>query len=305
MTRKLPTVSIVIPAWNEAESIERCLISCINQTRRAHEIVVVNNLSTDNTAAIVRRLQKKYRDKATIRLLNQSASQGIIPTRNLGLNRATGEVLGRIDADSIIDPNWVREVQRIFSDRAVAAASGPVVYHDMPARKFGARADGQIRNTLDRLAREHKFLFGSNMAIRATAWHRIKDDICRDHEDELHEDIDMAIHMYQCDMKIVYDRKMLGGMSARRLEDSPRKFYRYIMRYERTYKRHDVKSASARIPIFIYLSTYFPLRAIRFAYDPEKNRISLSRFRARLAEAKANEADAAQLASELPADSEL
>lgn len=292
MTKKLPTVSIVIPAYNESESIERCLLTCINQTRRAHEIVVVNNLSTDNTAAIVRRMQKEYKDKATIRLLNQAEAQGIIPTRNLGFDRATGEVLGRIDADSIIDPSWVREVQRIFSDSEVMAATGPVVYHDMPARRFGAVADDQIRNVLDRLARDHKFLFGSNMAIRATAWHDIKNEVCLDPEDLLHEDIDMALHVFQRDMKIVYDRKMLGGMSARRLDDSPRKFYSYVMRYERTYKRHDIKSATARIPIFIYLSTYFPLKALRLAYDPEENRISLSRFRQRLAEARATEAEA-------------
>lgn len=302
MTKKLPTVSIVIPAYNESESIERCLLSCIDQTRRAHEIIVVNNLSTDNTAAIVRRVQKDYKDKATIRLFNQTEAQGIIPTRNLGLNRATGDVLGRIDADSIIDSRWVREVQRIFSDSEVMAASGPVVYHDMPARRFGAKADDQIRNTLDHLARDHKFLFGSNMAIRATAWHEIKNDICLDHEDELHEDMDIALHMYQRDMKIVYDRQMLGGMSARRLEDSPREFYRYVMRYERTYKRHDIKSAAARIPIFIYLSTYFPLRAIRFAYDPEENRISLTRFRHSLAEARANDAEAKAVAEALKTD---
>lgn len=292
MTRKLPTVSIVIPAYNESESIERCLMTCINQTRRAHEIIVVNNLSTDNTAAIVKRLQKQYKDKATIRLFNQDKAQGITPTRNLGFDRATGEILGRIDADSIIDPAWVREVQGIFADREVMAASGPVVYHDMPARRFGARADDQIRNTLDRLARDHKFLFGSNMAMRATAWHEIKDEVCLDEEDLMHEDMDLALHLFQRDMKIVYDRKMLGGMSARRLEDSPRKFYRYIMRYERTYKRHDIKSAAARIPIFIYLSTYFPLKALRLAYDNEENRISLSLFRTRLAEARANDAEA-------------
>jgi len=292
MTRKLPTVSIVIPAYNESESIERCLLTCINQTRRAHEIIVVNNLSTDNTAAIVRRMQKEYKDKANIRLFTQDKAQGITPTRNLGFDRATGEVLGRIDADSIIDASWVREVQQIFNDRDVMAASGPVVYHDMPARRFGARADDQIRNTLDRLARDHKFLFGSNMAIRATAWQDIKDEVCLDEEDLMHEDMDLAMHMFQRDMKIVYDRNMLGGMSARRLDDSPRKFYRYIMRYERTYKRHDIKSASARIPIFIYLSTYFPLKAIRLAYDNDENRISLGLFRKRLAEARANDAEA-------------
>ncbi len=72
-------------------------------------------------------------------MLDQNDEQGITPTRNRGFDAATGDVIGRIDADSVLEPNWVEEVKNIFSDPGVGAATGPVIYYDMPLRRFGAR----------------------------------------------------------------------------------------------------------------------------------------------------------------------
>lgn len=281
MSQKLPTVSIVIPAYNEADTIERCVESCLKQTSKPFEVIIVNNLSTDDTAKIVRRIKRQYTGSVSIRLLQQSDRQGIVPTRDAGFNAAKGDVIGRIDADSILDPKWVSAVRKTFKDPSVDAATGPVVYHDMPAQRVGFKADEQIRGALDKLARGHKFLFGSNMAIRRSTWQQIEPEVCHDHEDEMHEDIDLALHLYLRGMKVVYDSCMVGGMSARRLEDSPKRFYNYVMRFERTYKRHHIKSATARIPIFIYLTTYFPLKAVRLAYDADEQRFSLAKLRER------------------------
>lgn len=279
MSQVLPTVSIVIPAYNEADTIERCLLSCIKQTSKPFEIIVVNNLSTDETVSVVRRIKRQYGEQVPIRLLQQSQAQGITPTRNYGFAHAKGDVIGRIDADSILTPKWVTAVRRTFKDKSVDAATGPVLYHDMPAQRVGFKADEQIRSGLDKLARGHKFLFGSNMAVRKSSWEQIVDELCVDDDDRMHEDIDIALHMYLRGMNIKYDSYMIGGMSARRLDDSPRAFYNYVMRFERTYKNHHIKSATARIPIFIYLSTYFPLKAVRLAYDSDEGRFSLAKLR--------------------------
>lgn len=277
--KQLPTVSVVIPAYNEEDTIEKCLSSFLDQSVQPLEVIVVNNLSTDKTAEVVRSFRAAHKDKVNIRLLQQSEAQGIVPTRDYGMARAKGDVLGRIDADSVLDEGWVEAVQEAFADPDVAAASGPVVYHDMPARNVGFRADTQIRTTLDKLAKKHRFLFGSNMAVRASVWKAILPELCEDKEDKMHEDIDIALHLFQAGYKVVYVPDMIGGMSARRLEDSPKDFYRYVMRFENTYKAHGIKSASARIPIFIYLSTYFPLKFVRFTYDGDEQKFTFDKFR--------------------------
>ncbi|HWR85050.1 MAG TPA: glycosyltransferase family 2 protein [Rhodoglobus sp.] len=257
-----PTVSIVIPAYNEEATIGHCVLAALAQTVPAHEIIVVDNRSTDGTAAAVAALQAAYPD-APIRYLQQDAVQGLIPTRDFGLDSATGEVLGRIDADSVLEPTWVEEVQKVFADPAVAGATGPVIYYDMPLRRFGHKADDALRRAVNKVTREFHLVFGSNMALRASAWRAIRDEVCLDEADQLHEDVDISIHLHAHDLPVAYSSGMVTGMSARRLDDSPREFYSYVMRFERTYKAHGIKGLGVRAPMAIFLSTYPALKAVR------------------------------------------
>jgi glycosyltransferase involved in cell wall biosynthesis len=281
---KLPSVAIIIPAYNEEETIARCLDTCIAQTSRADEIIVVNNNSKDATEKIVKKYQKEYPEHA-IRLFNEQ-TQGIIAARNHGFDKAKSDILGRIDSDSIISPTWVEAVRNTFCEEDVAAATGPVQYYDMPLADLGFRVDEKIRNTLHNMAKDHRFLFGSNMAIRRTVWEQVGPLTSLDPDDELHEDIDLALVLFENNFEVIYDPKMIGGMSARRIEDSPRKFYRYVMRFERTFKVHNVHSATARVPIMIYLLTYFPLRTVRKFYDGDTNQFTLQKLRDELSRLK-------------------
>ena len=132
-------VSIIIPAWNEEERIADCLMNATRQTVAPHEVIVVNNRSTDRTCDIVEQFQRDH-PEAPVILLQQNEDQGLIPTRNFGLNAATGDVLGRIDADCMLKPDWVEVVSGIFTeDPDAMGATGPVVYYDMPAKGAGAR----------------------------------------------------------------------------------------------------------------------------------------------------------------------
>ncbi|GAB4098660.1 glycosyltransferase family 2 protein [Sinomonas halotolerans] len=270
-----PSVSIVIPAYNEESVIRQCVTAAIYQSVPAHEIIVVDNLSKDSTAQIVRHLAEEY-PESPIRLLTQDREQGLIPTRNHGLDSATGDVLGRIDADSLLEPDWVEEVQRAFTDHAVQAATGPVVYYDMPMRRFGLKADDKVRQLLLKLSsHEYHFLFGSNMAIRRTAWETIRDSTCRDENDEMHEDIDLSLHLAEHGLKVQYWPEMVSGMSARRLEDSPKDYRYYVQRFDRTYKAHNIRKIALKAPMAVVFSVYFPaklLRAIHSANQPPVKR---------------------------------
>jgi len=257
-----PSVSIVIPAYNEQDTIESCVLAALHQTSLAHEIIVVDNKSTDATADVVHALQLTYPD-APIVYLQQTEVQGLIPTRNFGLDHATGDVIGRIDADSVLEPNWVEAVQEAFADPTVMGATGPVIYYDMPLRRFGAIADDALRRALIKVTREFHLLFGSNMALRNTAWQQIRDEACLDAADEFHEDIDLSIHLNDHNLRVTYSSDMVTGMSARRLDDNPRQFYSYVMRFERTYDQHNIKSLSLRAPMAIFLSAYPALKAMR------------------------------------------
>lgn len=272
-----PSVSIVIPAYNEEGVIRQCLIAAIYQSMPAHEILVVSNRSTDRTADIVRQMQLEY-PESPIRLLEQNDVQGLIPTRNYGLNHATGDVLGRIDADSVLEPDWVETVQAGFSDPEVAAATGPVVYYDMPMRRWGLKADDKMRQLVLKLARnQYHFLFGSNMALRRTAWEQIREHTCLDVKDEMHEDIDISLHLAEQDLVIRYIPTMVSGMSARRLENSPKDYRYYVTRFDRTYRAHKIDKRVLKIPMLIFMSIYYPAKVLRAVHTARSARTTASR----------------------------
>jgi glycosyltransferase involved in cell wall biosynthesis len=258
-----PTVSIVIPAFNEERRIRACVVAAIEQTEPADEIIVVDNRSTDSTLAVLGSLQREFPD-APLRVFRQDAEQGLVPTRNFGLDRALGEVIGRIDADSIIEPDWVEEVRRLFRDPSVDAATGPMIYYDMPLRRFGHHADDALRRAILKLARDYHFVFGSNMAIRASAWRDIRGDVCRDLADEMHEDIDLSIHLQRRGHGVAYSSAMVAGMSARRLDDNPRDYTNYVMRWDRTYDAHGIANPALRAPMVVFAAIYPVMKGVRW-----------------------------------------
>lgn len=258
----MPSVSLVIPAFNEEAVIARCLDAVVRQSVPAHEVLVVDNRSTDGTRRIVERVIARHPD-AGIRLLRQDDVQGLVPTRNLGMDAATGDVLGRIDADTVLTPGWVAEVSRIFSASDVDAASGPVEYYDLPLRAIGQQIDDALRRLQVRLAGDFVFLFGSNMAVRREAWHDVREFLCDDEADVMHEDLDIAIHLALGGRRIGYFSDMVAGMSARRLDDRPRDFRRYIDRFENTYAAHGIRDVRLRAPMAVFLGVYPALHAHR------------------------------------------
>ncbi|MFD6098327.1 glycosyltransferase [Nocardiopsis flavescens] len=260
VTTPAPTVSLVIPAYNEEATIERCVLAALRQTRPALEVIVVDNRSTDGTATIVRRLARAHPD-AGIRLLSQFDAQGLVPTRNAGFAAARGEVLGRIDADSVLSPAWVENVSDAMADPTVGALTGPVTYYDVPVFRSSPVSDDLVRRSLWHLGRRCPFLYGSNMAIRARAWEAIEHTACPDHDDLLHEDIDLAVHLKQTGIRVAYSPRMRAGVSARRLESTPSSFRAYTHRFDATYTSHGIDHWTLRAPRHLLQGLFWGLRS--------------------------------------------
>lgn len=127
-------LSFVIPAYNEESYVGDCLDAIVAQKKEfvnnggspdAIEIIVVNNASTDDTAAIV----KKYPD---VQLVNEP-EKGIVHARRAGFLASTGELIANVDADTRITPGWIKKVMDEFArDPKLVGLSGPFVFYDAP-----------------------------------------------------------------------------------------------------------------------------------------------------------------------------
>jgi hypothetical protein len=84
----------------------------------------------------------------------------------------------------------------------------------------------------------------------------VRDETCADVEDLMHEDLDLAVHVHDAGLKIVYASKMLAGMSGRRMDDSPADMISYFGRFDRTYNHHGVRDRILRVPAAMFLAIY-------------------------------------------------
>ena len=96
-----PKVSVIIPTYNNANSIERAIDSILEQTYTDYEIIVVDDGSTDNTQQIL----KPYRDRRQIRYSMFQHNQGGAIARNRGVEMARGKLITFLDGDDWYLPN--------------------------------------------------------------------------------------------------------------------------------------------------------------------------------------------------------
>jgi glycosyltransferase involved in cell wall biosynthesis len=115
-----PSVSVVIPVLNGAHTIGDTLRSLAKQAA-AHgrcETIVVDNGSTDDTAAVV--------SAFGVTLLHET-TRGAAAARNCGLRVATGDIVIFCDADTVLTRRWLAEMAAAFDDPAVTLAAGRIV----------------------------------------------------------------------------------------------------------------------------------------------------------------------------------
>ena len=118
------TVSVVIPCFNSAATIERALRSVEHQTTKPHEVLVVDDASSDNTVSIIEQFARN--SLLNIRVIKQSVNGGPSVARNTAWNVATSEFIAFLDADDQWHPQKLELQLGVMLDNRTCVMS----FHD-------------------------------------------------------------------------------------------------------------------------------------------------------------------------------
>lgn len=168
-----PSITIITPVYNKAPFLPSCLDAILAQTYQNLEILLIDDASTDESLAICRAYEKR---DSRIRLLVMEENVGAANARNRGLDEATGELIGFVDADDLPAPDMMEKLwealTRTGADVAVCASVRRLANHPDPGYPVGLC--GQERLLDNAAAMEHLVSeFPRSLHLEIALWNKL------------------------------------------------------------------------------------------------------------------------------------
>jgi cellulose synthase/poly-beta-1,6-N-acetylglucosamine synthase-like glycosyltransferase/peptidoglycan/xylan/chitin deacetylase (PgdA/CDA1 family)/spore germination protein YaaH len=206
-----PKVTVIIPAFNEERVIESSVRRILDSTYPYLDVIVVDDGSKDRTSEIV---AATYGDNPRVQLMTL-VNGGKAKALNQALERATGEIIVALDADTQFEPETVLRLVRWFTDPHIGAVAG----NAKVGNRFNlvTRWQGVEYVTAQNIERKALTRFDAIMVVPGAvgAWRRAAlDDVGGYPEDTLAEDQDLTIAIQRKKWKVAYDEDAVAWTEA-------------------------------------------------------------------------------------------
>jgi glycosyltransferase involved in cell wall biosynthesis len=273
-----PTLTVVVPAYNEEKYVRACIESLAEQIDEIEEIIAVDNGSSDETAAILQELGQRI-PKLQV---HTEAVPGLIATRNKGFGLATADIVARVDADAVVHEGWASAVREFFENAPpeFSVVTGPFGQYDMPFQGIHHRILRSVYAPYDHDPDSPYFEFnhaiGSNMAIRRNSWDKIREHLTVGYN--LREDYDFSCSTARAGYKIAVVRKMKVSVSGRRMLTSPVAYWKFTQQTTRTIKMHHgvgKKYFAAMVGTTIMRAFHLVMLVPGRSYDPATGKFTV------------------------------
>jgi cellulose synthase/poly-beta-1,6-N-acetylglucosamine synthase-like glycosyltransferase len=198
---KSPFVSVVVPVRDGESTIADCLdaILATDYPRDRREILVVDNGSTDGTAALIQARPVRYLSEP---------KRGVSNARNRGIAESKGEILAFVDADCVVDPQWLSELGRAFEDPEVGCVAGALQH--APATTAAERQAARMLGDWQRFAVTSKpaYAITANAAFRRAVLDQIGGF---DPHMTRAQDVEIGLRFHQhSDLRLAYAEKAIA-----------------------------------------------------------------------------------------------
>lgn len=202
-----PVVSIVIPVYNQVRFTFKCLQSIIEHTRVAHEVIVVNNASQDDTPAMLSSVKH-------IRVINNQDNKGFVDACNQGADIAGGEYILFLNNDTEVTAGWLNALLETFDDPDTGAVGAKLVYPDGRLQEAGniiwkdgtgwnyGRGDDPNRPEYN-YVRQVDYCSGACLMVRKSIWKQAG-GFDRRYVPAYYEDTDLCFTVRSLGYRVVY-----------------------------------------------------------------------------------------------------
>lgn len=195
----LPSVTVLIPAHNEAQNIAATIRNKLEQDypKDRLEIIVISDCSTDPTEDIVREFHSQ-----NVRLIRREQRGGKAAALNEGVRHARGKILVFSDANSLFSPDAISRMTENFADPEVGYVTGKLTYKMQSVETAGSGCSGYMKyeNALRTLETRVGSIIGVNGGVDA-----IRRELYQNVPKQLITDFVLPLHVISTKHRVVYD----------------------------------------------------------------------------------------------------
>lgn len=259
MTQPVPSVTVVMPAYNAIGVVERGIESLLAQEERpeAYEIIVVDDASKDATAEVVEGYVETAKAQGiSLRLIRQRPNAGPARARNRGAAEASGEILIFTDSDCELTPRWLAEMLAPFGDPEISAVKGAYLSRQPELGARFAQAEFEERYRMLEAAETVDVVFSYSAAFRTEIF-RSLDGFDTRFPVADNEDTDLSWRLVEAGHKAVFNPKALL-------------YHRHPASLRQYYKK---KISRGYWRVIVYRR--FPGKAVKDSYTPQSLKLQI------------------------------
>lgn len=241
MAHTHPKVSVIIPVYNDERYMRDCLNALQTQSVRPYEVVVIDNNCSDSSIQIAT-------EYPFVKVIYEKR-QGLSFARNAGFKAAKGEILLRIDADTVVPKQYIETLQGLVVANPEAAGFtgyGISRYEFIPKISF---LWSWCYFTFTKGYLGYPVLWGANMAIRKKYWNRLEPHLINN-DLAVHEDQDVSLALASVGGCIVVTRQLTVSvqMKAMLRYGRYRKYGLMLQLLKRLDREHERYQLTTRLP---------------------------------------------------------
>lgn len=188
-------VSVYIPYFNAKDTICDCLRSVLKQSYKIKDIYIIDDGSGDDLESLLSGLP--------VKIIKNSHNQGLAFTRNVAVKTIDADFLASVDADCVVDPDWLEHLMVKFTHPKIAGAGGRLKEKNLSTR-YNVWRSVHMKQSWEDIESAPKFIYGSNTVFLKRAL--LNTGLYNEELGNNYEDVDISRRLVEAGYELSYEK---------------------------------------------------------------------------------------------------